>query len=63
MERGSAAERGGLTQGDLVIALDGAQRPDPAVVLKAYSGAKPGTTLLLTVRRGAGYRVLAVEKR
>lgn len=63
VERGSAAERGGLTQGDLVIALDGAQRPDPAVVLKAYAGAKPGTTLLLTVRRGAGYRVLAVEKR
>ena len=56
------AVRAGLQRGDLVTALNGEAAPDPADLERAYRAAKSGQALLLTVQRGAQYRVMALEK-
>jgi S1-C subfamily serine protease len=59
----SPAARAGLQRGDLVVAADGQRAPRSADLLRAFRSTAPGTGLLLTVQRGSGHRVLALERR
>ena len=63
VEAGGAAHRAGVRQGDLIVALERDKGPTPQDVLRAYRAAKPGTLLLLTLRRDRDYRVIALEKK
>ena len=63
VEPDGAARRAGLRQGDLIVALEQDKQPSPADVMRAYRAAKPGTMLLLTIRRDRDYRVVALEKK
>jgi S1-C subfamily serine protease len=63
VEPGGAAQRAGVRHGDLIVALEREKRPRPQDVLRAYRATKPGTFLLLTLRRDREYRVVALEKK
>ena len=62
VDPGTAAHRAGLRQGDVIIALDGVVQPDDDAVLRLFRTAKPGDSLLMTLRRDGDHRVVAVEK-
>jgi S1-C subfamily serine protease len=62
VEPAGAAERAGLRQGDLIVALGREHQPTPRNLQRAYRAAPPGTLLLLTVRREQGHRVIALER-
>jgi S1-C subfamily serine protease len=57
-----AADRAGLRQGDIIIAMDATDAPDAAAIARAFRGMKPRQPALLTIRRGSDHRVLALEK-
>lgn len=59
----SAAASAGLEPGDLIVAVDGQPLPNGAEIARRYRTAEAGTSLLVTVQRGQGHRVLALEKR
>jgi S1-C subfamily serine protease len=59
---GGAADRAGLRRGDVIIAMDDAQRPAPAVIDRWFRAASPGDAVLLTVRRDGEHRIVALEK-
>ena len=63
VEDGGAAHRAGVRQGDLIVALERDKQPAPQDVLRAYRAAKPGTLLLVTLRRDRDYLVVALEKK
>lgn len=63
VEPGSVAARAGLRRGDLIVRADNASAPDPGTVVKMFGTAKPGTFVLLTIRREGQHQVLALEKR
>jgi S1-C subfamily serine protease len=63
VEPGGAAQRAGVRPGDLIVALERDKQPTPQDVRRAYRAAKPGTLLLVTIRRDRDYRVVALEKR
>jgi S1-C subfamily serine protease len=63
VEGGGAAHRAGVRQGDLIVALERDKQPAPQDVLRAYRAAKPGTLLLVTLRRDRDYLVVALEKK
>jgi membrane-associated protease RseP (regulator of RpoE activity) len=63
VQRNSAADRAGLRQGDIIIAIDANEAPDVAAIARAFRAMKPQEPVLLTVRRGTDHRVLALEKR
>ena len=63
VEPGGAAQRAGVRHGDLIVALEREKHPEPQDVLRAYRATKPGTFLLLTLRRDREYRVVALEKK
>jgi serine protease Do len=50
--RGSPAERGGLTGGDIVTRLDGREVREPDELVLAISTRPPGAAIRLTARRG-----------
>ena len=62
VEADGAAHRAGLRPGDLIVELDRLKQPTPQGVRRAFVAAKPGTLLLLTIRRDREYRVVALEK-
>jgi hypothetical protein len=59
----STAARAGLHRGDLIVRADAVSAPDAATITKMFDGAKPGTFLLLTIRREGHHQVVALEKR
>ena len=61
VQPGSVAARSGLQRGDLVLALDGVAK-DTTSIPRAFRALPPGGALLLTIRRNAEHRVIAVEK-
>ena len=63
VEPGSVAARAGLRRGDLIVRADNASAPEPGTVVKMFGTAKPGTFVLLTIRREGQHQVLALEKR
>ena len=63
VEPDAAAHRAGIQRGDLIIAVDGVARPEPAAVIRQFRAAPAGTSLLLTIRRDGSHRVVAMEKR
>jgi S1-C subfamily serine protease len=63
VEPGSAAARAGLRRGDLIVQADRASAPESGAVVKMFATAKPGTFLLLTIRREGQHQVVALEKR
>jgi S1-C subfamily serine protease len=60
---GSPAERAGVRRGDVIVSLDAVEAPVAMRIDRAFASAQPGETLLLTIRREADHRVLALEKR
>jgi Do/DeqQ family serine protease len=67
VDRGSAAERGGLRPGDIVVAVDGAPVRSAATFLNRLGLAEPGSTLELAYlrngeRRTARVRITATEE-
>ncbi len=58
---GGPAQRAGLKQGDVILAVDGRPAADAAAVSYAVGSAKPGDTLKLSVRRVAGTEILALH--
>jgi S1-C subfamily serine protease len=58
-----AAASAGLAAGDIVVRLDGRDAPVVSDILRAYRALAPGRALLLTVQRGSGHQVVALEKR
>ena len=56
-----AAARAGLKQGDVVTTLDGAPVVDAAALNYAFGTHRPGETLKISVRRGAGEQALSVR--
>ena len=63
VEPDAAAHRAGIRRGDLIIAIDGMARPEPADVIRQFRAAPAGRSLLLTIRRDGNHRVVAMEKR
>jgi serine protease Do len=62
VQPGSPGERCGLKRGDVIISLDRHQAPEPSRIDRAFAAARSGDILLLTIRRDAAHRVLALEK-
>lgn len=60
---GTAAARAGLEVGDVITWIGDDERPAPPVVLRAYTDAASGTSILVGVARAGAHRVLVVEKR
>ena len=63
VEPGSAAARAGVRRGDLIVRADSTLAPDSGSIVKMFEAAKPGTFLLLTLRREGQHQVVALEKR
>jgi len=58
---GSPADRAGLRPGDIVLALDGKEVPDPATLRYRVATQPPGETVTLTVLRGGRTQQLPVR--
>jgi S1-C subfamily serine protease len=63
VEPQSTAARAGLHRGDLIVQADSVSAPDSATLTRMFAAAKPGTFLLLTIRREGQHQVVALEKR
>ena len=60
---GSAAEEGGLEEGDLITAVDGERVTDGIALIVSIRTHQPGETVEFTVRRGGEERQVSVELR
>jgi Do/DeqQ family serine protease len=58
---GGAAQRGGLRQGDVILAVDGKPIDDEAGLNYAVGAHKPGDTIRLTVRRDGSEQAMEVR--
>jgi len=56
VQGGSAADRAGLRQGDVITALNGTAITDPNTFRNSIASVAPGTEVTLTVRRDGGER-------
>jgi serine protease Do len=61
VEEGSAAERAGIQQGDLIVQAAGSPLSDPDDLHLALDGVEPGGSLELKVLRGAEERTISVS--
>jgi S1-C subfamily serine protease len=57
----SAFDAAGLADTDVIVGVGGARAPSPAQVRRALAQARPGDSLLFTVRRDDRQRVVAVQ--
>ena len=62
VERGSAADRAGLTAGDIITLVADQSAPTPAQVTRAYAAAAGGQRLLIAVTRGDDHHVTTLER-
>ena len=60
VEPGSAAERAGVREGDLIVSVNGQQVNDVSELRSALGKSKKDETTRLRIRRGDGYLFLAV---
>jgi uncharacterized iron-regulated protein len=63
VEKGSVAERAGLTVGDVLIAVDGVEIKEKGVVNRLMSDKRWGDTVELKIRRGETEQVLVAKLR
>jgi Do/DeqQ family serine protease len=56
VQSGSAAERAGLRQGDIITALNGETVTDPNTFRNKIAGTSPGSEVTLTLKRGGEVR-------
>lgn len=62
LEPGSAADRAGLTVGDLITLVAAASSPTPAQVTRAYESLGQGEHVIVAVTRGAAHIVTTFER-
>lgn len=62
VERSTAADRAGLTPGDVITAIGSTQTPTAAQVRMAFAAAPEGEAVLVAFARGDSHRVIALEK-
>ena len=60
---GSAAEEGGLEEGDVITAVDGERVTDGIALIVSIRPHQPGETVEFTVRRGGEERRISVQLR
>ncbi|MEQ1907860.1 MAG: PDZ domain-containing protein [Vicinamibacterales bacterium] len=62
LERGSAAERAGLTPGDVITLIAEVSAPTPAQVMRSYTSMGQGERVMVAVTRGDTHFVTTVER-
>lgn len=62
VESGSAAAHAGLEEGDIVTALNGAARPTPAALERAFQRLQSGRWVILALDRNGAHLVMALGK-
>ena len=62
IDRGSAADRAGLTVGDLITLVAEVQAPTPAQVMRAYASIDQGERVMVGVTRGDTHFVTTFER-
>ena len=60
---GSAAALAGLRRGDLIVLLNGGERPDTSTLNRTFRGLQPGQAVLLGIERELRREMVALEKR
>ena len=59
---GTAAAQAELQPGDIIVAIDGRLETDDGALARIFRERPGGSAVLLTIRRGANHRVVALEK-
>jgi S1-C subfamily serine protease len=62
IERGSAADRAGLTLGDVIILVGDVSAPTPAQVMRSYTSMGQGERVMVAVTRGDAHFVTTLER-
>jgi S1-C subfamily serine protease len=62
VERGSAADRGGLALGDVITLVADISAPTPAQVVRAYNSMGQGQRVIVAVTRGDAHFVTTFER-
>jgi hypothetical protein len=62
IERGSAAERAGLTLGDVITLVADVSAPTPAQVMRSYTSMGQGERVIVAVTRGDAHFVTTFER-
>ncbi len=62
VERGSAADRGGLALGDVITLVGDVSAPTPAQIVRAYSSIGQGQRVIVAVTRGNAHFVTTFER-
>ena len=62
IERGSAAERAGLTLGDVITLVADVSAPTPAQVMRSYTSLGQGERVIVAVTRGDAHFVTTFER-
>ena len=62
IERGSAADRAGLTLGDVITLVANVSAPTPAQVMRAYTSMGQGERVIVAVTRGDAHFVTTFER-
>jgi hypothetical protein len=62
IERGSAADRAGLTLGDVITLVAGLSAPTPAQVMRSYAAMGEGERVIVAVTRGDAHFVTTFER-
>jgi S1-C subfamily serine protease len=62
VQRGSAADRAGLTVGDTITLIADVQAPAPDQVQESYATTPPGQHVMVAVSRGDAHRVTTLAK-
>ena len=61
VQEGQPADKAGIMDGDIIIAIDGADIEDSAELLRVIASKKPGTVVTVTVLRDGKHRDFKVE--
>jgi len=62
IERGSAADRAGLTIGDVITLVAEVSAPTPAQVMRSYTSMGQGERVIVAVTRGDAHFVTTFER-
>ena len=62
IERGSAADRAGLTMGDVITLVAEVSAPTPAQVMRSYTSLAQGERVIVAVTRGDAHLVTTFER-
>jgi len=62
VERGSAADRAGLTVGDVITLVADVSAPTPAQVTRSFTSVPEGQRVMIAVTRGDAHHVTTLER-